>query len=54
MIKALRPRIRPDSLHNQVRAGGRSLGRRLYLLSVVGFATFLLIQIAGPLFYARG
>ncbi len=36
MIKAIRKRTRPDNLKNQVRAGGQTFARRLYLYSVVG------------------
>ena len=35
MIKAIRKRARPDTLKNQVRAGGQTFARRLYLYCVV-------------------
>ncbi len=40
MIKAIRKRARPDNLKNQVRAGGQSFARKLYLYCVIAvFAT---------------
>lgn len=51
MIKALRKRTRPDNLVNQVRAGGKSTARRVYLLSVSGAAGFILLQFFGPMLF---
>jgi multidrug resistance efflux pump len=48
MIKALRKRTRPDNLVNQVRAGGKSTARRLYLAAVTAAAVFLVLQVVGP------
>jgi len=41
MIKAIRKRARPDNLKNQVRAGGQSFARKLYLYCIV--SVFVLI-----------
>ncbi len=51
MIRALRKRTRPDNLVNQVRAGGKSMARRLYLAAVTGVVVILLFQILGPLVF---
>ncbi len=51
MIKALRKRPRPDNLLNQVRAGGQSLGRRIYLGSVLAGVLYLIVQLVGPLLF---
>ncbi len=48
MIRALRRRARPDNLVNQVRAGGKDLGRRIYLWTVVALCGFLALQVIGP------
>jgi multidrug resistance efflux pump len=48
MISALRTRVRPDNLKNQVRAGGKSLARRLYLASVAALSIAVLLQLIGP------
>jgi multidrug resistance efflux pump len=48
MIKALRKRTRPDNLVNQVRAGGKSTARRLYLAAVTTAALLLVLQLIGP------
>ena len=48
MIRALRKRARPDNLVNQVRAGGKDLGRRVYLWAVVALCGFLALQVIGP------
>jgi multidrug resistance efflux pump len=51
MIKALKHRIRPDNLQNQVRAGGKSLGRRIYLGSVVAGFAWIALTLMGPLVF---
>lgn len=51
MIKALRKRPRPDNLVNQVRAGGKSMGRRIYLGAVLAGLSFMLIQLVGPMLF---
>ncbi|MGL4728944.1 MAG: HlyD family secretion protein, partial [Bosea sp. (in: a-proteobacteria)] len=51
MIKALRKRTRPDNLVNQVRAGGKSTARRVYLATIGGVAFFLALQFVGPLIF---
>lgn len=51
MIKALRKRTRPDNLVNQVRAGGKSLARRLYLIALGTVAVILVSAIFGPMFF---
>lgn len=51
MIKALRKRTRPDNLVNQVRAGGKSLARRLYLIALGTVAAILVSAILGPMFF---
>jgi multidrug resistance efflux pump len=51
MIKALRKRTRPDNLVNQVRAGGKSLARRMYLIALGTVAFILVSAILGPLFF---
>ncbi len=51
MIKALRKRTRPDNLVNQVRAGGKSTARRVYLATVGGVVFFLALQFLGPLIF---
>lgn len=51
MIKALRKRTRPDNLVNQVRAGGKSLARRMYLFTLGTVALILVSAIFGPMFF---
>lgn len=51
MIKALKNRVRPDNLHNQVRAGGQSFARRLYLWSVGGILGGLAWLFVGPILF---
>jgi multidrug resistance efflux pump len=51
MIKALRKRTRPDNLVNQVRAGGKSTARRVYLVTVGGVVFFLALQFLGPIMF---
>jgi multidrug resistance efflux pump len=51
MIKALRKRTRPDNLVNQVRAGGKSTARRLYLATIVSAAVLLVLQLIGPFIF---
>jgi multidrug resistance efflux pump len=51
MIKALRKRTRPDNLVNQVRAGGKSTARRVYLATVGGVVFFLALQFLGPIVF---
>lgn len=48
MIKSLRNRVRPDNLQNQVRAGGKSLARRLYLWCVVLVLGGVALELIGP------
>jgi multidrug resistance efflux pump len=51
MIKALRKRTRPDNLVNQVRAGGKSTARRVYLATVGSVVFFLALQFLGPIIF---
>jgi multidrug resistance efflux pump len=51
MIKALRKRTRPDNLVNQVRAGGKSTARRVYLATIGGVGFFLALQFIGPILF---
>jgi multidrug resistance efflux pump len=51
MIKALRKRTRPDNLVNQVRAGGKSLARRLYLFALGSVGVILVTAVVGPLIF---
>ncbi|MGL4636817.1 MAG: hypothetical protein ACRCWF_12615 [Beijerinckiaceae bacterium] len=51
MIKAIRKRVRPDNLKNQVRAGGKNLARRMYLFALCGVVAILLSALVGPLFF---
>lgn len=51
MIKALRKRARPDNLVNQVRAGGKSMARRLYLIGLSSVGVFLVFAIIGPMVF---
>jgi multidrug resistance efflux pump len=51
MIKALRKRARPDNLVNQVRAGGKSMARRLYLIALSSVGVFLVFAVVGPLLF---
>ncbi len=51
MIKALRKRTRPDNLVNQVRAGGKSLARRMYLIALCTVGVILVSALVGPLFF---
>lgn len=51
MIKALRKRTRPDNLVNQVRAGGKSLARRMYMFALATVGVILVSALLGPLFF---
>lgn len=51
MIKALRKRTRPDNLVNQVRAGGKSMARRLYLIALGAVGAILASALIGPLLF---
>ncbi len=51
MIKAIRKRAQPDNLKNQIRAGGQSFARRLYLWSIGGVIVILLSALLGPLLF---
>jgi multidrug resistance efflux pump len=51
MIKALRKRTRPDNLVNQVRAGGKSMARRLYMVALVSAGVVLVSALIGPLIF---
>ena len=51
MIKALKNRVRPDNLHNQVRAGGQSFARRFYLWSVAAIIGGLVWLFVGPILF---
>lgn len=51
MIKALKNRVRPDNLHNQVRAGGQSFARRIYLWSVGGILVSFAWLFIGPILF---
>jgi multidrug efflux pump subunit AcrA (membrane-fusion protein) len=51
MIKALRKRPRPDNLKNQVRTGGRSIGRLVYLSLVAFLVLYLAFEFLGPRFF---
>jgi multidrug resistance efflux pump len=51
MIKSIRKRARPDNLKNQVRAGGKSLARRLYLFALGGVGIILVSSLVGPLLF---
>lgn len=51
MIKALKNRVRPDNLHNQVRAGGQSTARRIYLWSVTGILVSMAWLFIGPVLF---
>ena len=51
MIKALRKRTRPDNLVNQVRAGGKSMARRLYMFTLASVGVILVCALVGPLFF---
>jgi multidrug resistance efflux pump len=51
MIKSIRKRARPDALKNQVRAGGQTFARRLYLYCVVGLFIMLGWAITGHWFF---
>ncbi|MGL4324751.1 MAG: HlyD family secretion protein [Beijerinckiaceae bacterium] len=51
MIKALKNRVRPDNLHNQVRAGGQSFARRFYLWSVAAILGGLVWLFIGPILF---
>jgi multidrug resistance efflux pump len=51
MIKAIRKRARPDNLKNQVRAGGQSFARRLYLYCVVGLLGIVAWTFTGHWFF---
>ncbi len=48
MIKSLRKRTRPDNLVNQVRAGGKSLARRIYLIALGVIGMVLVLAVLGP------
>jgi multidrug resistance efflux pump len=51
MITALRDRVRPDNLHNQVRAGGKNLARRIYLYSVALVIGVIALEFIGPVIF---
>jgi multidrug resistance efflux pump len=51
MIKAIRKRARPDNLKNQVRAGGQTFARKLYLYSVVALFALLGWTFTGHWFF---
>lgn len=51
MIKALRKRTRPDNLVNQVRAGGKSTARRVYLATIGSVVGLLALQFFGPMIF---
>jgi multidrug resistance efflux pump len=51
MIKSIRKRVRPDNLKNQVRAGGQSFARRLYLYCIVGLFVMLGWTFTGHWFF---
>lgn len=50
MITSLRNRVRPDNLKTQVRAGGRSLARRLYFAAVAVLLSFVIYYTIGGFF----
>jgi len=50
MITSLRTKIRPDNLKTQVRGGGRTLARRLYLASVAILLSFVVYYTIGGFF----
>lgn len=47
MITSLRTKVRPDNLKTQVRSGGRTLARRLYLASVAILLSFVVYYTIG-------
>jgi multidrug resistance efflux pump len=51
MITSLRKRTRPDNLVNQVRAGGKSLARRIYLLTIGAVVALLSLEFLGPVIF---
>lgn len=51
MIKALRKRTRPDNLVNQVRAGGKSTARRVYLGTIALVLGLLALHVIGPVVF---
>jgi multidrug resistance efflux pump len=51
MIKSIRKRARPDALKNQVRAGGQTFARRLYLYCIIGLFITLGWAVAGHWFF---
>ncbi|MGL5113908.1 MAG: HlyD family secretion protein [Beijerinckiaceae bacterium] len=51
MIQALRKRARPDNLKNQIRAGGQSFARRLYLWSVIAVIGTVVWSFTGHWFF---
>jgi multidrug resistance efflux pump len=51
MIKAIRKRARPDNLKNQVRAGGKSVARRMYLIALSTVGVILVSALIGPLLF---
>jgi multidrug resistance efflux pump len=51
MIKAIRKRARPDNLKNQVRAGGQSFARKLYLYCIVALFVVLGWTFTGHWFF---
>jgi len=51
MITSLRKRPRPDNLVNQVRTGGKSAARRLYLLTLGAAAALVGYQLMGPMLF---
>ena len=53
MIRQLKTRQRMDSLQNQVRAGGVSRGRMIYLSLLAGLGLFILNFFVGPYVFLR-
>lgn len=51
MITALRKRARPDNLKNQIRAGGQSFARKLYLWSIIALFSMLIWTFTGHWFF---
>lgn len=51
MIKAIRKRARPDTLKNQIRAGGQSFARKLYFYSIVTLFSVVTWTFTGHWFF---
>jgi multidrug resistance efflux pump len=51
VIKSLRQRVRPDNLTNQVRSGGQTVARRVYLATIVVAGLALGHTLFGGLFF---